>query len=203
MKREEAKAVLYEWQKSMVEHGVPIDTSKVQALRVAIEALSKPNYESDTEVMLAVTDRNKDKVVLWDAFGEVKYYPHGEINCVKCPHYYETEDDTGVHSHCGSHGRLIDADALSKKLCETTIFIKDGEVFQRMINDAPTIQADRPHGEWIWDNNAVDWNLGAWVCSNCHARNDNIPHSERIIPLRWSGSKFCPNCGADMRKEKK
>lgn len=37
--------------------------------------------------------------------------------------------------------RLIDADALSEKLCGTTIFIKDGEVFQRMINDAPTIDA--------------------------------------------------------------
>ena len=37
--------------------------------------------------------------------------------------------------------RLIDADALSEKLCETTIFIKDGEVFQHMINDAPTIDA--------------------------------------------------------------
>ena len=37
--------------------------------------------------------------------------------------------------------RLIDADALSKKLCETTIFIKDGEVFQRMINDAPSADA--------------------------------------------------------------
>ena len=35
-----------------------------------------------------------------------------EINCVHCPRYYETEDDIGVHSHCGSHGRLIDADAL-------------------------------------------------------------------------------------------
>ena len=39
MTREEAKATLYEWQKSMVDHGVPLDTSKVQALRVAIEAL--------------------------------------------------------------------------------------------------------------------------------------------------------------------
>lgn len=37
--------------------------------------------------------------------------------------------------------RLVDADTLSEKLCETTIFIKDGEVFQRMINDAPTIDA--------------------------------------------------------------
>lgn len=41
-----------------------------------------------------------------------------------------------------THGRLIDADALNEKLCETTIFIKDGEVFQRMINDAPTVSAD-------------------------------------------------------------
>jgi len=38
--------------------------------------------------------------------------------------------------------RLIDADALSKKLCKTTIFVKDGEVFQRMINDAPTVSAE-------------------------------------------------------------
>ena len=41
-----------------------------------------------------------------------------------------------------THGRLIDADALSEKLCDTTIFIKDGEVFQRMINDAPTVSAE-------------------------------------------------------------
>lgn len=37
--------------------------------------------------------------------------------------------------------RLIDADALNKRLCETTIFIKGGEMFQRMINDAPTVDA--------------------------------------------------------------
>ena len=35
--------------------------------------------------------------------------------------------------------RLIDADALSKEVSSTTLFIKDAEVFQRMINDAPTI----------------------------------------------------------------
>ncbi len=23
-----------------------------------------------------------------------------EINCVHCPHYYETEDNVGVHGHC-------------------------------------------------------------------------------------------------------
>lgn len=41
-----------------------------------------------------------------------------------------------------THGRLIDADALSEKLCATTIFIKDGEAFQRMINDAPRYEED-------------------------------------------------------------
>lgn len=60
-----------------------------QAIDMAIEALSKPNYETDTEVRLAVTNRNKDKVVLWDAFGEVEYYPNGEINCVHNGRVYE------------------------------------------------------------------------------------------------------------------
>ena len=122
----------------------------VEALRMAIEALSKPNYESDTEVRLAVTNRNKDKVVLCDAFGEVEYYPNGEINCVNCPHYYETEDDTGVHSHCGSHGRLIDADALLETVdrigltCDGGVDIND---IEGTIQEMAT--ADRPNGEWI------------------------------------------------------
>ena len=40
--------------------------------------------------------------------------------------------------------RLIDADALSKKVSSTTLFIKDAGVFQQMIVDAPTIE---PSGE--------------------------------------------------------
>lgn len=117
-----------------------------------------------------------------------------EINCIHCPHYHETEDDTGVHGHCGSHGRLIDADALSKKLCETTLFVKDGEVFQRMINDAPTVQDDRPHGEWIFDTGIPiggGRTSAGYVCSNC-----------RKDYFRVDGFTFCPNCGSDMRKEK-
>ena len=33
------------------------------ALDMAIEALSQPNYETDTEVRLAVTNRKKEKVI--------------------------------------------------------------------------------------------------------------------------------------------
>lgn len=81
--------------------------------------------------------------------------------------------------------RLIDADALSEKLCETTIFIKDGEVFQRMINNAPTVSAEaRPTGTWIFNTNTSNgksWN----VCSEC---GESMFHP----------ANFCPNCGAKM-----
>lgn len=60
-----------------------LDDRDIPLLYTAIEALSKPNYESDTEVRLAVTDRNKDKVVLWDAFGEQEYYPNCRAKMTK------------------------------------------------------------------------------------------------------------------------
>lgn len=107
-----------------------------------------------------------------------------EINEVKSPYMQ--------HSPNGAtHGRLIDADALSKKLCETTIFIKDGEVFQRMINDAPTVHADRPHGEWI---EREDWNGDSYydcsVCGESFVLCDGTPSMNLY--------HYCPNCGCAM-----
>ena len=74
MTRDEAVLVLKWYQKRAVSiyHNDKEDT---EAFDMAISALSKPNYETDTEVRLAVTDRHKDKVVLFDAFGEVEYLP--------------------------------------------------------------------------------------------------------------------------------
>ena len=81
--------------------------------------------------------------------------------------------------------RLIDADALSEKLCETTIFIKDGEVFQRMINDAPS--ADRPTGEWKQISPAR-----IYECSEC---------GQNVMTNDIEAYKFCHGCGAKMRGE--
>lgn len=54
-------------------------------------------------------------------------------------------------------------------------------------------------GEWVWDENGMDWGIGAWICARCHNRPETTWHTMRdIIPLRWSGSHYCPNCGADM-----
>lgn len=106
---------------------------------------------------------------------------------------------------------MIDADALSKKLIQTTIFIKDGEVFQRMINDAPTVSAeaihkpdysyeagmvrrlkealsaDRPTGEWVeCESNHIE---KIYLCSNC--KNYEAWGETEKTP-------YCPNCGAKM-----
>lgn len=59
----------------------------------------------------------------------------------------------------------------------------------------------RPKGKWIWNPDGVDWGLGAWVCSECACRNNNLPMDSNINPLTFSGSKYCPNCGAMMMED--
>lgn len=59
---------------------------------------------------------------------------------------------------------------------------------KRNIALAMAIEAlkDRPHGEWRFTDGR--WGLGDWECTLCH----NFAHSMY---------DFCPNCGADMRRE--
>lgn len=94
MKREEAKAVLYEWQKSMVEHGVPIDTSKVQALRVAIEALSAERW-------IPCPERLPKK-------GEVVLITNGKGN-VRCGQYRSEHDVRGETHYWWWKGKTVES----------------------------------------------------------------------------------------------
>ena len=65
-------------------------------------------------------------------------------------------------------------------------------------------------GHWEWDPNGMDWNLGAWVCSKCHAKSEAIPSKiytvdgyisgEKISPYVWTGSQYCAVCGVKMQK---
>ena len=96
--------------------------------------------------------------------------------------------------------RLIAADAILDGR-----FPEVENEYQRGWNDAlygtvcalPTIEAEPvTHSEWIWDDNAIDWGLGAWVCRECHSRNENIHAHENEDPYVWLGSQFCPVCGA-------
>lgn len=59
----------------------------------------------------------------------------------------------------------------------------------------------RPKGKWIWNPDGVDWGLGEWVCSECACRNNNLPMNSDMNPLMFSGSNYCPSCGAKMMEE--
>ena len=52
---------------------------------------------------------------------------------------------------------------------------------------------------WEWDENGMDWNLGAWKCSNCRRKAETWWANDKHNPLRCAGSRFCGNCGAEMR----
>ena len=56
------------------------------------------------------------------------------------------------------------------------------------------------HAHWKWDEDGVDWNIGAWVCSNCGLMFpdfDIATNKNRRIEL-WAHSKYCGHCGAKM-----
>lgn len=45
----------------------------------------------------------------------------------------------------------------------------------REINGAPIVDVvEVKYGKWIWDDNAIDWGLGDWVCDQCYSTNENI-----------------------------
>lgn len=71
----------------------------------------------------------------------------------------------------------------------------------KLISDVIELLKEQKHGHWIFDPNGMDWNIPAWRCSECACLNNNIPPNiEKVNPLRWSGSKYCPNCGAKMAR---
>lgn len=90
--------------------------------------------------------------------------------------------------------RLIDAEALYKKVLESPVTNIDGYGYinhirvLEMINNEPTVEA-KPvvHGRWISKNHhGYEW---IFVCSNCDYI-DGYPFNDR--------PNYCPNCGARM-----
>lgn len=93
---------------------------------------------------------------------------------------------------------LIDIDPLKERIDKE---VKEGKVLDGWaffikvyLDDAPTIDADRPKGEWI-----VDISDYKSMCSVCGANEMHFIYGTEM----WYGlgkSNFCPYCGADMRK---
>lgn len=75
-------------------------------------------------------------------------------------------------------------------------------VFVRDIENIPAADvAPVRHGRWVWDEDGMDWGIGAWRCSECHARPETWWQGDKSSPYNKSGHYFCPNCGAKMDGE--
>lgn len=97
----------------------------------------------------------------------------------------------------------IDRNALLKDICGNDPSHMEDYYFNAIAN-APTADVvEVMHGHWKYNPNGMDLGLGAWECSLCRCRNDNLPMDEKINPRIWAGTKFCPNCGAKMDGERK
>lgn len=62
-------------------------------------------------------------------------------------------------------------------------------------------EKDVSYAYWEYDPNGNDWGLGAYLCSKCHVKNDNLPCNQGIDPYMFAGSKFCPHCGSTMKRK--
>ena len=79
------------------------------------------------------------------------------------------------------------------------IRVMDTETLLYFIRKIPAADVEPVrHGKWIYNPNGMDFNLGAWECSVCTQKNNNLPCSRNISPYICVGSKYCPNCGAKM-----
>lgn len=98
--------------------------------------------------------------------------------------------------------RYIDADAVKKFVFETGFYCdtdEDKQYTAEIIDSFPTADVvERKRGKWIWLSSTYDRVPCEmrYMCSECH--HETIIHSNEMS-TPWE--KFCPNCGADMRKE--
>ena len=104
--------------------------------------------------------------------------------------------------------RCIDADTLKKSVLDLhDCYNGFSDTYDKaciigVIDEEPTIEPEHKTGEWIWDENGMDWNLGAWKCSECKTKAETWWATQnKVHPLRCSGGNFCGVCGADMRVE--
>lgn len=72
-------------------------------------------------------------------------------------------------------------------------------VLAHRVKDIPAADVvEVRHGKWVWDENGMDWGLGAWTCSECHRKPETWWEADKGNPYRCAGSRYCNNCGAKM-----
>lgn len=124
----------------------------------------------------------------------------------------ELKSGVVCHKECiknqeAKSGRLIDADALAMELLSITYLSCDGGYYKgrvderddtlQRIRNAPTIEPKR--GEWL----DFGGDFSTAECDQCEAIYEVSPEEKpckKYFNAFRQSYKFCPNCGADMRK---
>lgn len=95
--------------------------------------------------------------------------------------------------------RAIDADRLKEHIDKLPAlpdgnFAGNHSALKALINMQPSVEPERPHGKWKWDQRT-----GEYVCSECGCN----PIYERTTPdcSEIDKYKFCRWCGAKMKGE--
>lgn len=93
--------------------------------------------------------------------------------------------------------RLIDAEAFKTYInCQANIDELPKAYIGLLIDEQPTVNAAKTvQGEWCVSRGCLD-STPQYKCSNCG--------KSAILTYNWvtNLSKFCPECGADMRGER-
>ena len=95
---------------------------------------------------------------------------------------------------------LISREALKKAIDDYAEKRQDTLLWQsdieEIIDNAPTV-AERPQGEWIYPEKTDKEKGYGGYCSNCKC---DMPIFIEDWKQKYCETKFCPNCGAKMRK---
>ena len=91
-------------------------------------------------------------------------------------------------------------DAIKKEWEEPLRSGETWEIIERTCDRIYNLPSAEPKKErWIWDENGMDWNIGAWTCSACGSKAETFWQTyKESNPHRYAGSHYCPNCGAKM-----
>ena len=92
-------------------------------------------------------------------------------------------------------------------LCKKTLFVDDKDAAMRFVKHMARAYGlevrENVCSEWVWDEDGMDWGIGSWKCGSCKSRPQTWWATDRNTnPLRCGGSKYCGDCGAELRGEK-
>lgn len=77
------------------------------------------------------------------------------------------------------------------------------DIFLDYVWDSKVRRPRKEYADWEYDPDGTDWGIGAWRCTKCHAKNNNLGCDNNFSPYMFAGSKFCPNCGLPMKSKNK